>query len=268
MKSYIKGMFTGVFITVFLLSSIGYAATKSQKIDVMLNSIVVKIEGKTLATNNIIYNNSVYVPVDKIAVALGKDYAWDKKTNVVSMSNPTITNTATLKRDNSTAKLTTLGAGSYIVGSDIPPGRYTVTSSNSGNLSITDPSDFSGYTNEIVGGEHGVKSVTIDAKTNQSIKISGTDSMVFTPAVTELLSSLSSGTWVVGIDIKPGKYTVTAPSGSGNINITSKNLSSYVNEILTADTSDKYGVTTINVTLENGNIIRISSLDQVDFKIK
>src|SRR5699024_9722086 len=59
-------------------------------------------------------------------------------------------------RDNSTAEQTTLGAGTFTVGEDVPPGRYLIEpgAGQSGNLSASSEEDPLAI-NEILGGEAG-----------------------------------------------------------------------------------------------------------------
>ena len=121
-----------------------------------------------------------------------------------------------LTRDNSSAEETTLNTGTFTVGEDISEGRYVITGDGSGNLFVYD-GDFP-VVNEILDptGEFGVKSVTTDIKDGQQIEISGISNVTFTPAETSISNILTTGTWIVGLDIAPGRYDAAAPSGSGN----------------------------------------------------
>ncbi|SES91770.1 hypothetical protein SAMN05216389_103176 [Oceanobacillus limi] len=170
-------------------------------------------------------------------------------------------------RDNASATETTLNTGTFVVGSDIPAGRYVITGEGSGNLFIYDEGG-SAVVNEILdsSGDFGVPSVTTDIEDGQEIEISGLNSVTFTPADTTLSESLSTGTWEVGLDIEPGRYDVTAPNGSGNFFVYNARGLAEVNEIL--DASGEFGVERITVNLENGQIIEISGLPQVDFEAR
>src|SRR5699024_9739970 len=88
-------------------------------------------------------------------------------------------------RDNSTAEQTTLGAGTFTVGEDVPPGRYVIEpgAGQSGNLSASSEEDPLAI-NEILGGESGfgVPSVTSTLIEGEQLEISGLSEVTFTPA--------------------------------------------------------------------------------------
>lgn len=167
-----------------------------------------------------------------------------------------------LTRDNSSAEETTLNTGTFTVGEDISEGRYVITGDGSGNLFVYD-GDFP-VVNEILDptGEFGVKSVTTDIKDGQQIEISGISNVTFTPAETSISNILTTGTWIVGLDIAPGRYDAAAPSGSGNFFVYDGSWPK-VNEIL--DASGEFGVEKVTVDLEEGQIIEISGLNEVEF---
>lgn len=174
------------------------------------------------------------------------------------------------KRDNSSAKVTTLGAGSFTVGQDLPPGRYVITpqSGQSGNLSASS-SDNPLAINEILGeaGGLGVPSVTTTLTRGEVVKISGMSAVTFAPATTSLRTSLSAGDWEVGLDIAAGRY-VAAPAhgGSGNFVVYDKDGLPKTNEVL--GDAGGLGVPNVTVSLSNGDLIRISGLSEVTFSAK
>lgn len=79
-------------------------------------------------------------------------------------------------------KTTTLGTGSFYVGKDIDPGRYTVsTQSQFGNFFVYDENGIP-TVNEILGTDsQAVNNVTVDLKDGQKIEISGIQSVTFSP---------------------------------------------------------------------------------------
>jgi hypothetical protein len=170
-------------------------------------------------------------------------------------------------RDNSSAKETTLNAGKFKVATDIPAGRYVITGDGSGNFFVYDE-DGLPVVNEILdkSGEMGVASVTTDLKDGQEIEISGLNAVKFTPAETKKSTKLTTGTWIVGLDIEAGRYDVTTPSGSGNFFIYNDLGLPTTNEIL--DATGEIGVKQVTVTLEDGQQIEISGLNEVDFAKK
>ena len=157
-----------------------------------------------------------------------------------------------------TGEAATLGAGTFIVGSDIKVGLYDVAAGagQSGNF-IT-----SGGGNEILGGEYGIQKLRIELKKDEEVKISGLSQVTFTPVTAAFVSahvntSLYTGTFIVGEDIGAGRYRVTpAPGESGNF-ITSGG----VNEIL----GGEYGVPNTTINLRNGEEIKISGMGSVTF---
>ncbi|MBY0756498.1 hypothetical protein K5V21_13690 [Clostridium sardiniense] len=175
-------------------------------------------------------------------------------------------NEKTEGRDNSTAKETTLSTGTFDVGSDIPEGRYVCKSlDGSGNFVVNKGGV--PVVNDILDptGKDGVKTVTCDLTKGESIQISSINKVRFTPAQTKVSDKLTTGTWKVGIDIKPGKYVATAKSGSGNFVVYNNGVPT-VNEIL--DASGENGVKTVTCKLKDGETIDIASLNEVYFESK
>ncbi|VWX38612.1 conserved hypothetical protein [Exiguobacterium oxidotolerans] len=168
-------------------------------------------------------------------------------------------NSEQLTRDNSTALETDLNSGKFIVGEDVPPGRYVITGSNSGNFFIKGDLPV----NEILdpSQDYGVKSVTTQLVEGFDIEISGINQVNFKPAVTEKKNELTPGYWQVGLDIASGRYDVT-PSGSGNFFIYSDNGNG-VNEIL--DESGEFGIQKYSLNIDDGDIIYISGIKNVKF---
>ncbi|WP_047983570.1 hypothetical protein [Ornithinibacillus californiensis] len=170
-------------------------------------------------------------------------------------------------RDNSSAQETTLNTGTFIVGEDIPAGRYVITGDGMGNLFVYDENGLP-EVNEILdnSAEMGVTSVTTNLEDGQEIEISGINNVKFTPAETKISNTLSAGSWEVGLDIEPGRYNVTTPSGMGNFFVYNSMGLPTTNEIL--DASGELGVKQITVTLEEGQEIKISGLNEVNFEAR
>ena len=87
------------------------------------------------------------------------------------------------QKEENTAVETTLGAGEWYVGEDIPPGRYVISSQDGGNIAIYDDENSSSDVNEILDpdGDVGVQTLTYTLKHNQIIKISNANTVLFTP---------------------------------------------------------------------------------------
>lgn len=75
--------------------------------------------------------------------------------------------------------------------------------------------------------------------------------------------TIGAGKYIVGDDVTAGKYTVSTPNDMGNL-IVNGDIT-YVNEIL--GTSEDWAVNDIQVILFEGDVIEISGLQQVDFKV-
>lgn len=56
-----------------------------QKIDVILNSVQVQVDGEKLDTNSILYNGSTYLPMRTVAEAVGKDVEWNEDTKTANI---------------------------------------------------------------------------------------------------------------------------------------------------------------------------------------
>jgi hypothetical protein len=87
MKKEIKGFICGILITVIIMSTVTYAAGVQQKIDVMLNSVNLKVNGKIVNADNILYKGTTYVPLRVIGEMLGKEVGWDQKSNTASIND-------------------------------------------------------------------------------------------------------------------------------------------------------------------------------------
>jgi uncharacterized protein YlxW (UPF0749 family) len=78
--------------------------------------------------------------------------------------------------------------------------------------------------------------------------------------------SLGPGEFVVGEDIEPGRYEVSVTSGGGNFFVYDESGWAVVNEMLGTNTD--FYVNNITINIEEGNIIKISGLNTVNFKLK
>ena len=162
----------------------------------------------------------------------------------------------------------TLFTGEWVVGEDIKAGRYVITTDEgeSGNFFIKESPDGSSRENEILGVSaigSGVSSITTYLKDGEVIEISGLNNVYFTPKDSELVTELGTGTWVVGLDVKPGKYIATVDEGqSGNFFVRDLNGSTSVNEILGVSGIGT-GVEKIKIKVEEGQLIEVSGIEKV-----
>jgi hypothetical protein len=151
------------------------------------------------------------------------------------------------------AKNVTLGSGTYKVGKDIKPGRYVITAqSGSGNLS--DSNDMNIILGDTTDDDLGqVTSYTTNLPKGDKVKIEEIEAVNFKPVTKRSYqTTLGAGSWVVGKDIKPGRYTIKCTEGSGNL--TSDD--GEINEIIGTSSDDDTGqVTKTTQTLHRGEIL-------------
>jgi len=197
-----------------------------------------------------------------VAAGTGNSGTTTSTAATTSTTAPTTTTTTVPKRT-VTGKLTTLGAGNFTVGPDIPAGLYNVTpgAGQSGNFIVTG----SDYYNEVLGSADGIGVPEVRARLQKGdeIQLSGLSSVTFTPVATPYVTAvkpvdLYAGTWTVGQDIAPGRYVATPGAGqSGNFIINGEGI----NEIL--GSAEGVGVPSVTVTVHKGDVIQISGLARV-----
>jgi len=178
--------------------------------------------------------------------------------NISSQADqPTATPTQAVRQVG--GKATTLGAGTFSGGTDVPVGLYDVTApGQSGNFIVTGTDSY----NEIFG--QGVTKIRAQISDGDQIELSGLSSVTFTPVSTPFVTAykpitLYAGTFIVGQDIGAGRYVATTtPGSSGNFIVSGPDS---VNEIL--GQNDVGGVPSVTTDLTNGDVITISGLGQV-----
>lgn len=186
-----------------------------------------------------------------------------------------------ISRDNLNAELTTLFSGTFIVGQDIPPGRYKITGNGIGNVFVrrSDANILSMHgVNDILHpmddgpSIFGVPSITTDLVYGDELEISGINEVLLTPVATELSTVLTAGNWIVGLDILAGTYYVKATNANeaGNFFVLTPGFSFDVNEILAGSEriaeDGNFGVEMVRVNLRDGQIVQISGLSSVTFE--
>ncbi|KLU63999.1 hypothetical protein DEAC_c39930 [Desulfosporosinus acididurans] len=160
-----------------------------------------------------------------------------------------------------------LGAGTFTIGQQITPGRYTVTTpSGSGNFVVSDQSGMP-VVNEVLG-DSGVSKVVAALPDGGKIEISSLNKVDFNPYQPPSIGNsptktdLCAGSFIVGTDIPQGRYVASViGSGSGNFVIEDQSGMPKTNEILGGD----MGVKNVTVDLSNSDTIQISSLNDVQF---
>ncbi|AZZ60065.1 hypothetical protein DSM07_01350 [Oenococcus sp. UCMA 16435] len=188
-----------------------------------------------------------------------------KKTKTVASSSSSASSSSVASAPANTAKTVDLATGNWSVGTgkDIEPGWYTITATGgSGNLQTDD-----GEVNAILGTTidndlDQVDSYRADLKSGQTLQLSGLQG-IHLAAITSRIpidsGNLSAGSYEIGYDIKPGRYTISAVQGSGNL----QTDDGIVNEILGTTADASLGqVTNVTVNLIKGETLN-SSLEQI-----
>jgi hypothetical protein len=180
-------------------------------------------------------------------------------TQVAQQGNTQLTSQPTQAVRQVTGKATTLGAGTFSGGKDVPVGLYNVTApGQSGNFIVSGTDSY----NEIFG--QGVTKIRVQISDGDKIELSGLSSVTFTPVSTPFVTThtrviLYAGTFIVGQDIGAGRYVATTtPGSSGNFIVSGQDS---VNEIL--GQNDVGGVPSVTTDLTDGDVISISGLGQV-----
>lgn len=193
--------------------------------------------------------------------------ACGSNTNKPSSTATSSNNTqATEKQRQVVGTAVDLGTGSFQGGKDVQVGLYDVTPADGqGNFNIKNGSKLK--VNEILGVSQGigVAKVRVKIESGDEIKLQSINKAHFEPVTAAFVKtygniSLYCGAWVVGEDIAAGRYKASAPTGSGNFVVYNGSMP-VTNEIL----GSEIGVKEVTVNLKEGNIIHISSLDQVLF---
>ncbi|HVA07169.1 MAG TPA: hypothetical protein VNG12_10550 [Acidimicrobiales bacterium] len=158
----------------------------------------------------------------------------------------------------------TLGAGAFTGGTDVAPGLYDVTTGpgQSGNFIVTGTDSY----NEVLdsSGSRGVTEIRVQISNGDQIQISGLSQVIFTPVSTPFVTThsaatLYAGSWTVGQDLGPGRYLATAGAAqSGTFIITGEG----VNEVMSGNPGAG-AVSSVTFSVENGDVIEITGLDQV-----
>jgi hypothetical protein len=70
---------------VFLYESTGFAEAIEKTIKVTMNSIKLVVNGKSVESDNFIYDGTTYVPLRQVTEMLGKQVLWDDATRTVKI---------------------------------------------------------------------------------------------------------------------------------------------------------------------------------------
>lgn len=85
MKKTLKTFVAGVVLGAVLFSIPALANSVKEMIEVTLNTITVAVNGTKVEGENILYNDTTYVPLRKVAEMLGKNVKWDDATKTADI---------------------------------------------------------------------------------------------------------------------------------------------------------------------------------------
>lgn len=149
-----------------------------------------------------------------------------------------------------------------------PPGRYTIYPNQvggdpiAGRVVVYDENEVL-LVEETIDSNFGLSGVTVNLDGSHTVYIDGLDHVSIVPTPNEGSSNeLGAGIWEVGKDIEPGNYTVEAESDYfyGYLQLFEEGKEPRVFEILNNPTRS-----TVNVDLEEGQILKITGLSYLKF---
>lgn len=162
------------------------------------------------------------------------------------------------------------------VGKEIKPGRYQITSNqDSGEVeTVTNSSDWYSFDVNLAAPSgvddtysKQIQSITCDLKKGETIKCDDYDvkALKFTPVkkrANKNTTSLSCGQWVVGKDLKPGKYKFT---------VTDKNIEDSKSDItIHNDEGEKQYLPadskSFKATVHKGDVIEVDDINNVQLQ--
>ncbi|WP_208560080.1 hypothetical protein [Marinilactibacillus kalidii] len=166
----------------------------------------------------------------------------------------------------------TLTDGEYVVGEDLPAGRYEITGKEPGNLLIENNDDRNTNILEILEDgsmNMGVPSVTTDLTDGTKIALNDLEETRFEPVSERTLSNvLSTGTWEVGKDIEPGSYEVTTNSDKSGKIMVYEGLNALPIVDSPIDPEGELGPESLEVELEEGQEVIVSVSPELEFAPK
>lgn len=87
MKRELKGFIVGVILTAMFMSTVVFADSAKETIEVLFNKVNISVNGENVEAKNIAYNGTTYVPLRAIAEMMGKEVVWDGSTNTASIND-------------------------------------------------------------------------------------------------------------------------------------------------------------------------------------
>lgn len=97
--------------------------------------------------------------------------------------------------------------GTWVVGEDIRPGRYEITSAGSSSTLTVTSNQSDGSHTQSLGEEETVKTYTTWLQEGETVTIEDSP-MIFSPTQFEANANLGAGRYIVGRDLDPGDYNL------------------------------------------------------------
>lgn len=153
---------------------------------------------------------------------------------------------------------TKLSAGDWVVGKDVKSGRYVFRSKQGdGQVYINDDNVDLGRKFDNNSGQ--VSSYTTSLKKGDKISFDNVNSIQLKPVATrKYRTQLSSGDWLVGKDIKPGRYKLVSKKGDGQIQDQDLDIDTPLG---TKSTKDYYSSYT--TTLKKGQLLNVYQMEDL-----
>jgi hypothetical protein len=160
----------------------------------------------------------------------------------------------------------TLGAGAHTVGVDVAPGRYQITSAEPGvavEVRVLEPWDNPARVSEWVGGEDGVPHLTVTLAEGGRLGVDGPGAVLAPVAYSAQRTTLTTGDWLVGVDIAPGLYVVSdwVAETDGSVVVTEQTDVTATRSFMTPAWDEA------EVVVEEGQIVWVTRTREVTFHL-
>lgn len=199
----------------------------------------------------ILVSNSLFTDSACILAKRLKIKLWDrnKLSNLLSENKISMFKDGNNNTLNAQRGYLAMSTGLHIIGRDIDPGRYKI-------LSLSGRGILSGKDLDIALGsdpdKYTLPSYTTSFKRNERIKVSGIPKLYLFPITDRhYQKKITPGTWLVGIDIRPGFYNIVAQKGYGRV----RSSNNEFDEILSDSPTESYEVPSVLAELLNGQEI-------------
>jgi len=196
----------------------------------------------------------------------------DSKGKVTGVATGTATITATVKGAKEGKVKVTVTAP--VAAKSVKLNKTSATVSKGKTVTLSATVSPSNTTNKTVKWKSSnTKVATVDSKGKVTAVGAGTAKITATTSNGKVatatinvpyVKSLSTGMWKAGKDLPEGRYKITTKSGFGNLFI-GEGTDRFVNEILTSDPYDDFGVTTVTTDIKAGDKIEIMGINSVQF---